>query len=479
MLIPSSFQIQFAVPLLHRPLYPQSADELVKNSKKEDDQRFLTHVFQDLILAQQLKMLHAEVTEQVRAEHLNANPAISSQWATTTSRWASTRSPSMLIDDADAFSLGIDEYVSDFTKGIVYEAGTWLCFAAQSILDVRDVLGDEHFKDMHSQFERKLQLAKECTEQKETSRQKVYYEAWLHTDSVFQLQGLLFGERNGEFEDLKKKMLTKYLDVDKLVTKLGPSWKEARESEKDRDWGTKKEFLKRRKERAILPTTDLTFLASIPLSCGLRILRLDLALEAAGKEQANCTGNAFALAHLYNASRQMGLLSTTWPEMERFISINIVALFSGEVPIDVAELLPRYRLKAKGRTSTKQPEMGPQLTDTKITMILRDFCTKGSEMNIHQCLSHLQRLFQPKSAKSDHRQLQMSPLELLKLLRSSLPAVIRDTQFDYWEFNRMCDDIMMRIRLTILCDLKIDHFKDAEALQNPLDEITPYTGHCE
>lgn len=64
-----------------------------------------------------------------------------------------------------------------------------------------------------------------------------------------------------------------------------------------------------------------------------------------------------AMAHLYNASRQLGIGNLRWPTMDRVIELHKVALFAGELPITPAAMLKTFTHRywgPKGRMSHKE-----------------------------------------------------------------------------------------------------------------------------
>lgn len=64
-----------------------------------------------------------------------------------------------------------------------------------------------------------------------------------------------------------------------------------------------------------------------------------------------------AMAHLYNASRQLGIGNLRWPTMDRVIQLHKVALFAGELPTVPAAMLKTFTHRnwgPRGRMSHKE-----------------------------------------------------------------------------------------------------------------------------
>lgn len=201
-------------------------------------------------------------------------------------------------------------------------------------------------------------------------------------------------------------------------------------------------------------------------------------MSKAGLSYANYNGFAFIAAHLYNAVRQLGLLTKVWPEMEEYIRMHVGTLFFGKLttnpkdfanhysykmgllPSSVRALIQSDRFNSQFRPGWKD---GPQLPPDPIISILQDVYDDTANSNMLQFLSKLQTVFQQSSApqkpksKAARQQPQLSPLEFLRLLRTSLPSTIQDLQYDYFSWTRTCKDLLKRLRSTLVCDLGIDY----------------------
>jgi len=82
-----------------------------------------------------------------------------------------------------------------------------------------------------------------------------------------------------------------------------------------------------------------------PVHCSLESLRLRSKIEKIGLRVANHHLSFVALAHLYNAVQQKGLLNHNWVQMEDTINLQIAQLFvGGELPTMEREMLQRFVL---------------------------------------------------------------------------------------------------------------------------------------
>ncbi|KAH9885873.1 hypothetical protein F4778DRAFT_798655 [Xylariomycetidae sp. FL2044] len=97
----------------------------------------------------------------------------------------------------------------------------------------------------------------------------------------------------------------------------------------------------------VLPNPDVKFAFSAnPLHLGTKLLEAVVLAEAAGLCAANNSLSVFAVAHLYHAFRQIGILERDWPEMDRVIELHKKTIFAGVLPKTPHEMAKRigYRL---------------------------------------------------------------------------------------------------------------------------------------
>lgn len=95
-----------------------------------------------------------------------------------------------------------------------------------------------------------------------------------------------------------------------------------------------------------------------PLFITIRQAFMETLIESAGIEVMNVDKHGVgSMAHLYNASRQLGLGNLRWPAMDRIIELHRVALFAGDAPTTPAAMLKSFSHRywgPKGRMPRKE-----------------------------------------------------------------------------------------------------------------------------
>jgi hypothetical protein len=72
-------------------------------------------------------------------------------------------------------------------------------------------------------------------------------------------------------------------------------------------------------------------------------------VEAIGTTQANRLGSVIAVAHLYNAVKQTGMLKDVrWSAMDEAIQIHVSQFIKGGPPSDAKGILKRFNLACLG-----------------------------------------------------------------------------------------------------------------------------------
>lgn len=196
-------------------------------------------------------------------------------------------------------------------------------------------------------------------------------------------------------------------------------------------------------------------------------------VEKAGTSIENDHHSIFLVSHLYNAVLQFGLLQTHWPELDRVIEQHMDVIFAGSFPTTEKDQGARLQWQLGFNTTqlpTKsqhlsrlktRPKMfnGPQLTNSKISEVFRQYFDKKKSME--QCLYDLETLIQTDSMASSkksgtskalkkrtlHRQL--TPIEVLRHIRTWIPNTIRELQVDCISLVRTCNILLRKIRQEI------------------------------
>ena len=137
-----------------------------------------------------------------------------------------------------------------------------------------------------------------------------------------------------------------------------------------------------------------------PLYYDTVILAQRLATEEAGIQLTNHHGSIFAVGHIYNALRKLGLTDIVWPDMERIIQIHTKSLLAGDVPSTSEEIRARamFRLgfnrdaeRYRHDLQTwKKKYMAVSKTSTLISELFR---TKQPLLNdvMHQLQEHVEQ----------------------------------------------------------------------------------------
>lgn len=98
--------------------------------------------------------------------------------------------------------------------------------------------------------------------------------------------------------------------------------------------------------KPIKPDKDSNFLyANNPLYGGTLKFNLAFDMEKAGITLANHHLMIFAMAYLYNISRQRKIYQGEWPEQDRIIELHIGQLFSGQLPTRPSECHTRLSIR--------------------------------------------------------------------------------------------------------------------------------------
>lgn len=102
----------------------------------------------------------------------------------------------------------------------------------------------------------------------------------------------------------------------------------------------------------IYGSRDPTFAYSNnPVYCDLEALKISISMEELGIELANRHGSFIAVAHLYNAAKQLGLLKDTkWLAMDKAIGALAKQLFNNGVPTNAKDILNNFFLRCVGVT---------------------------------------------------------------------------------------------------------------------------------
>lgn len=224
------------------------------------------------------------------------------------------------------------------------------------------------------------------------------------------------------------------------------------------------------------------YLLNNPSNCGSRYLEFLLQIEKFGLSITNYQKSMWLIAQLYNAVQQLGILETSWPDLDRIIELHKTTMFRGKLPEDEEQFHKWFllgygikpsrlmtHLRSGGTVATLRNNLAE--LDTKpiqpssASSILRLLGDKTNPITMRQCLHQMNLAMEKqessqsktKSKKRETTRSQVSSVQFLERLRDWFPKEVRDMQIDWVGLNKTCTDLLTRIRLAILTELEIKH----------------------
>lgn len=187
-----------------------------------------------------------------------------------------------------------------------------------------------------------------------------------------------------------------------------------------------------------------------PLSTTIRQAFMETLIESAGIEVMNVDKHGVgSMAHLYNASRQLGLGNLRWPTMDRIIELHRVALFAGDVPTTPAAMLKSFSHRywgPKGRMPRKEKMrvMNRAITFMRPSAMTQAYIehwdTEGRipywytlESNALAEATEKKKKGKKNAAGATNR----SFVENMPVVEEYLAAQLRDVRVDYMEVDRV------------------------------------------
>ena len=212
-----------------------------------------------------------------------------------------------------------------------------------------------------------------------------------------------------------------------------------------------------------------------PLLCGLFQFKLYLLLQDSGIALVNAWGSILYVAHLYEACRQGGYTTRTWPDMELVMDIHTRdRIFAGRVPKTAEEsyksvllMLGTSAVMFAKRTRTsnlKASKKGPKglSSASPMTDILREryVGTAKTQLTLHTVERLLDdRVVTAKSLSVSSRSRFQSPLhqqwakshkltvlQLLNALRDAMASEQHMLRFDYFSLHQRCLRLLRNLR---------------------------------
>lgn len=186
-----------------------------------------------------------------------------------------------------------------------------------------------------------------------------------------------------------------------------------------------------------------------PLFTTIRQAFMDTLIESAGIEIMNVDKHGVgSMAHLYNASRQLGLGNLRWPAMDRIIELHKVALFAGDAPTTPAAMLKCFSHRYWGPKGRKSRKEKMRLMNRAITFMRPSAMTQAynehwdTEGRIPYWYTlESNALAAAAEKKTDKKSpagaTNPSFVENMPVMEEYLAAQLRDVRVDYMEVDRV------------------------------------------
>lgn len=213
----------------------------------------------------------------------------------------------------------------------------------------------------------------------------------------------------------------------------------------------------------IFPSPDPAYLFNHnPVYCGLETLRITLRMEKERLKLCNKSGALFAVAHLYNAVQQTGLINGHWNALEMAISRQIGQLFSGALPTTHRKIYSRFFLRlgfpatAFARSYRSAPELARKCS-TAMSKISDAEILKLNESAV-ALLAYLEgagsaekflaaiELEHRKDGEQNMRNQPRTRLQTLAALNNWIPQLLSRSEVPYITLTRKCNILLERIR---------------------------------
>lgn len=197
----------------------------------------------------------------------------------------------------------------------------------------------------------------------------------------------------------------------------------------------------------LLPHIDYVF-KSYPIFATHREAFMQTLAESAGIDVLNVNKHTIgAMAHLYNASQQLGLGNLKWPTMDRLIDLHKVALFAGDIPTTPAAMLKSFSHRywgPKGKMSrkAKQKRMNRPITLMKpsaMTQAFNEHWDTAGRIPFWYTLESNALAAAAEKKSGNRKAVSTIPnfLENMSATEDYLTKQLRDVRVDYMEIDRV------------------------------------------
>lgn len=212
------------------------------------------------------------------------------------------------------------------------------------------------------------------------------------------------------------------------------------------------EYQRTRLFKFIFLFMDANYLVdNYPLFTTSRKAFMETQIESIGIELLNVNKHGIgAMAHLYNASRQLGLGNLRWPAMDRLIDLQKVALFAGDVPTTPAAMLKSFAHRYWGPTGKMSRKEKEKRMNRAITLMKPSAMTQA--FNEHwDTAGRIPYWYTLESnalaAAADEKPGGKKPVsnnpslfESMSMMEDYLTKQLRDVRVDYLEIDQLSVD---------------------------------------
>jgi hypothetical protein len=218
-------------------------------------------------------------------------------------------------------------------------------------------------------------------------------------------------------------------------------------------------------DQDISPSSDDSFFCNHnPIYCGLEAIKLAIGAEKVGVKLANTCCSLVAVVHLYNASRQLNLLSEEWQDLKHAITFNLPQLFKGSLPNDERTIFNRFHVVtgfpldafARNHRGAHVNKPDSQAIFKNARTLLK--CTEYSDFldkyiqGADSADTLLANIDQEANKTEAHSKRDRSRFMLLKQLRVTLPEVLPRVDTEYVRLTRQCNTLLLRIRRKLISE---------------------------
>lgn len=221
-------------------------------------------------------------------------------------------------------------------------------------------------------------------------------------------------------------------------------------------------------DKMVSPSRDPAFLLTAnPMQAGTLLLDVATTVEQTGIALANHRLSIFAVAHLYSALLNLGLLDTHWPQIDQVIKLHQSAVFANDVPKSAGDMVSRlsYRIGASSARNWQRftQKKAWQLRTTAATYSVRQFFDSKEPLPLlisalmMQAEVHAGQSGCSSSSARRSKKPVLTPRHALQELSRYIEAVLPDIELDYVTLTKTCNKFFQELRLRLRIELEIEY----------------------